>query len=132
MNILADESVDQPIVDRLRQDGHQVLFIAELEPSISDEAVLALANQHTSVLLTADRDFGDLIFRQRRDAAGVILIRLAGLLPATIAMMVSTVVCTHATELLTELLNAFTVVSPVLLVSNFFLGVLAHIPISHH
>jgi hypothetical protein len=40
MNFLADESVDQPIVDRLRQDGHNVLAVAELEPSIPDETVL--------------------------------------------------------------------------------------------
>jgi predicted nuclease of predicted toxin-antitoxin system len=108
MNILADESVDQPIMNRLRQDSHPILSIAELEPSISDEAVLALANQHASVLLTADRDFGELVFRQHRDAAGVILIRLAGLSPAAKAMLVSTVFRTHGTELL----NAFTVISP--------------------
>lgn len=36
MNLLADESVDRQIVERLRQDGHQVLYIAEVEPSISD------------------------------------------------------------------------------------------------
>ena len=31
MNLLADESIDKPIVDRLRQDSHNVLYIAELE-----------------------------------------------------------------------------------------------------
>jgi uncharacterized protein DUF5615 len=36
MNFLADESVDQPIVDRLRRDGHTVLAVVELEPSIPD------------------------------------------------------------------------------------------------
>jgi Domain of unknown function (DUF5615) len=45
MNFLADESVDQPVVERLRADGHDVLAVAELAPSIPDEAVLTLANQ---------------------------------------------------------------------------------------
>ena len=40
MKIVADESVDKQIVDRLRSSGHEVLFIAELDPGIDDEAVL--------------------------------------------------------------------------------------------
>ncbi len=44
MNILADESVDQPIVNRLREDGHTVLYVAEMDPGISDEVVLHEAN----------------------------------------------------------------------------------------
>jgi hypothetical protein len=39
VNFLADESVDKPIVDRLRQDGYQVWYIAEIAPSISDDLV---------------------------------------------------------------------------------------------
>jgi len=38
MNFLADESVDRPIVERLRQEGHQVSYIAELGPGMSDDA----------------------------------------------------------------------------------------------
>ena len=40
MILLADESVDRPIVERLRQDGHDTLYIAEMSPSISDDDVL--------------------------------------------------------------------------------------------
>jgi predicted nuclease of predicted toxin-antitoxin system len=108
MNLVADESVDQPVVDRLREDGHHVLAVAEMQPSIPDEAVLTLANQQGALLLTADKDFGELVFRQRRVSAGVLLIRLAGVSPATKAMLVSAVVREHATDLA----QAFTVVSP--------------------
>lgn len=45
MNFVADESVDGAIVKRLRQDGHQVSYVAEMEPGISDEVVLGLANR---------------------------------------------------------------------------------------
>ena len=73
MNILADESVDQPIVNRLREDGHTVLYVAEMDPGISDEVVLQEANNREFLLLTADKDFGELVFRQHRLAPGVIL-----------------------------------------------------------
>ena len=59
MKIVADESIDKQIVDRLRSDGHDVVFIAELDPGIEDEAVLLRSRESTSVLLTADKDFGD-------------------------------------------------------------------------
>jgi len=35
MNLVADESVDQPIVDQLRRDGHDVLYIAEMPQAFS-------------------------------------------------------------------------------------------------
>jgi predicted nuclease of predicted toxin-antitoxin system len=108
MNLVADESVDQPVVDWLREDSHHVLAVAEMQPSIPDEAVLTMANQQAALLLTADKDFGELVFRQRRVSTGVLLIRLAGLSPATKAMLVSAVVREHATALA----QAFTVVSP--------------------
>ncbi len=44
MNFVADEGVDSHIVAQLRQDGHDVLYIAEMEPSISDDMVLSRAN----------------------------------------------------------------------------------------
>ena len=66
MNFLADESVDHPIVLRLREDGHDVLSVAEMEPSIPDETVLSRANQRGDLLLTGDKDFGELVFGQRR------------------------------------------------------------------
>jgi predicted nuclease of predicted toxin-antitoxin system len=66
MNFVADESVDQPIVTRLREEGHKVWAIVEMEPSVSDEAVLEIANQQGMVLLTGDKDFGELVFRDRQ------------------------------------------------------------------
>ena len=46
MNILVDECVDQQIVARLRSDAHDVLCVAEMDPSIDDDEVLEAANQH--------------------------------------------------------------------------------------
>jgi len=108
MNILADESVDQPIVERLRADGHDVLAVVEMEPGLPDEDVLTLANQRGALLLTADTDFGELVFRQHRLATGLVLIRLAGLTAATKPAVVSAAIREHASELTA----AFTVVSP--------------------
>jgi predicted nuclease of predicted toxin-antitoxin system len=108
MNLLADESVNRRTVERLRREGHDVLYIAEMEPGIPDDAVLAKANERDALLLTADKDFGELAFRQKLIYSGVVLLRLAGLSPETKAGIVADVL----REREAELRQAFSVVSP--------------------
>jgi predicted nuclease of predicted toxin-antitoxin system len=74
MNLVADEGVDRQIVEQLRLAGHDVVYVAELAPSISDDEVLQQANDRQAILVTIDKDFGELVFRLNRVVAGVILI----------------------------------------------------------
>lgn len=108
MNLVADESVDRPIVERLRQDGHIVVYIAEMQPGLSDDSVLQEAHQGNALLLTSDKDFGELVFRLGRATCGVLLIRLAGLSASEKAITVANAVHDHAAELG----GKFSVVSP--------------------
>lgn len=108
MNFLADEGIDKHIVDRLRQDGHNVVYIAEEAPGITDDVILDMANQQFALLLTRDKDFGELVYRLNRVTQGVILARLDGVLSETKANIVSIAVTTHGLEMV----NAFTVISP--------------------
>ena len=108
MNFVADESVDRLIVERHRQDGHQVWDVAEMEPGISDDVVLDLANRQGALLLTADKDFGEIVFRQHRLSGGVVLVRLAGLS----ADRKASAVVTAITEVASKLPGAFTVITP--------------------
>ena len=50
-----------------------------MKPGIEDEIVLKLANDNGSLLVTQDKDFGELVFRQGLTHWGVILVRLGGL-----------------------------------------------------
>lgn len=58
--------------------GSRSVFFAELEPGLGDESVFARSVAFGGVLLTADKDFGEMVFRQQRSPAGVLLVRLAG------------------------------------------------------
>ena len=107
MNLLADESVDGPVVERLRQVGHDVVYVAELSPSMSDDQVLQLANERNALLVTADKDFGELVFRLGKAHRGVVLFRLSGLPGAVKADTVARVFQDHEAELA----GAFSVVS---------------------
>lgn len=108
MNFVADESVDQQIVNKLREDGHSVIYVAEMDPGIPDEDVIGLANQQPAILITSDKDFGELVFRQALATHGVVLIRLAGLSQSRKAEILSSAI----RERSSEIPNAFSVVTP--------------------
>jgi predicted nuclease of predicted toxin-antitoxin system len=75
VKFVADESVEGPTIIALRAAGHVVLSIAESTPGIDDEAVLRLALQEQALLVTADKDFGELVFRGYQQHCGILLIR---------------------------------------------------------
>lgn len=109
MILLADESVDRHIVERLRHDGHRVLYVAEMEPGITDELVFQHANEQNALLITADKDFGELVFREHQlTLGGVALLRLAGLSSELKADIVGRVFREQAAALS----HAFSVISP--------------------
>jgi predicted nuclease of predicted toxin-antitoxin system len=72
---LADECVAAPLVVFLRTSGHDVLYIAESAAGSSDSDVISLALRENRLLLTEDKDFGDLVFRRQRTVPGVVLMR---------------------------------------------------------
>lgn len=79
MDFVADESVDFGIIRLLRAKGHLITSIAENSPGIKDDEVLNVANSEKAILLTEDKDFGELTFRLRKYHCGILLIRLADL-----------------------------------------------------
>ncbi len=76
MNLLADECCDALVVDGLRGDGYDVLYVKELAPGSDDDTVLQLAANQQRVLLTEDKDFGELVVRLKLPAYGVVLLRM--------------------------------------------------------
>lgn len=108
MKIVADEGVDKPIVSTLRAAGFEVRYIAEEIPGAEDPAVLASAADRDCVLVTNDKDFGELVFRRQLSSAGIVLIRLQGLSSLSKGQIVADAFRTHGHEMR----DAFTVISP--------------------
>lgn len=108
MNILADESVDAPIIARLRADGHIVEEVADRYSRLPDADVLALAVRPHQLLLTADLDFGDIIMRDLSKAPsdGVVLYRLRHIPIVDKVRIVADAFAQHAVRLS----GAFTVI----------------------
>ena len=77
MKLLADEYCDAGLVEALRREGRDVTYILEMKPGASDTEVLQQARRDERILLTVDKDFGELVYRLRRPVLGLILLRLA-------------------------------------------------------
>lgn len=99
MKFVADENIDRQIVESLRREGHVIWYVAEMDPGVSDQDVLNLANHEHAILITADKDFGELVYRQRLINPGVILLRLSGLLPTAKAELVLKALAAHTEEI---------------------------------
>jgi predicted nuclease of predicted toxin-antitoxin system len=90
MRLCANENMAEDTVLRLRRDGHEVLWIRDAAPGSSDVVVLARAQAEARLLLTFDKDFGDLVYRQGVVAAGgVILFRISQPSSAAVADRIS-------------------------------------------
>ena len=77
MKLLVDECCDPRLVAALRQAGHDVRYVLETDPGASDDDLFALSVEEGRIVITEDKDFGELAIRHGRSLPGLILIRSA-------------------------------------------------------
>jgi predicted nuclease of predicted toxin-antitoxin system len=105
MKFLLDQSTDARLLPFLKHLGHDVKRIgSHYPPGLSDEAVLSLAHQKQRILITDDRDFGELIFRLAHPHAGVIFLRLGKYAPLQLKTKRLSFVLTHYANQLDQFL----------------------------
>ena len=96
MRLCANENLPEDCILRLRQEGHDVLWIREAAPGSSDTAVLARAREENRLLITFDKDFGELVFRRGAKASlGIVLFRIAQPSAAVIATRVAVILASR-------------------------------------
>ena len=73
---VADESVDFNLIRFMRGKGLSVISILEEAASIKDNLVLKLAVEKNVILITEDKDFGELVFKLKLPHSGILLLRI--------------------------------------------------------
>jgi predicted nuclease of predicted toxin-antitoxin system len=76
VNLLADECCDALLVAGLRGDGHDAAYVRESAHGSDDQTVLQMAASQQRILITEDKDFGELVVRLKWPAFGIILVRI--------------------------------------------------------
>jgi len=89
MRFLANENIPYDAIVALRNRGHDVAWVRTEAPGSRDEEVLARAVLEKRILLTFDKDFGELAFRKKLPALyGIILFRIPTPSPAEVTRMI--------------------------------------------
>ena len=76
MRFLIDESTGPAVARWLSTQGHEIFSVYTEARGMTDDAILQKAFDESWILITDDKDFGEMIFRERRQHKGVVLLRL--------------------------------------------------------
>ena len=96
------------IVAALRSAGCDVAWTLEDSSGAPDDAVIARAANEQRVLITEDKDLGDLVYRSGRASSGVCLLRLTGLSASAREDRMTALIAKHGARLT----KCFTVIEP--------------------
>src|SRR5436190_21220585 len=75
MRFLVDESTGRKTCELLIEAGHDAVFVGDAMPGSADGVVLARAESENRILITDDKDFGELVLRLDSPSTGVVLLR---------------------------------------------------------
>ncbi len=82
MKFTANENFPLASVNCLRNSGYDVTAVIEETPGAEDKDILARANHEKRIILTFDRDYGELIYKLKLPVpGGVIYFRFNPLTP---------------------------------------------------
>ncbi|MFN8559692.1 MAG: DUF5615 family PIN-like protein [Dehalococcoidia bacterium] len=74
---MLDENIPGDVVAAFRALGYDVVWVRQAMPGAGDTAILARAQREKRIVVTFDKDFGELAYRANLPASsGVILLRL--------------------------------------------------------
>jgi len=76
MRFLVDECTGPAVAQWLRDQSHEVFSVFKEARGMSDDNILAKAYSENWVLITNDKDFGEMVYREKRLHHGVIFLRL--------------------------------------------------------
>jgi len=100
MHLLADESCDFAVVRALRDAGFDVMALSESSPGVEDHVVIDLAIHERRMVITEDKDFGQLVYAEGRATGGVLFLRFPARARALMAESVVEVIKQHGDRLM--------------------------------
>ena len=79
MKLLADENLDNEIILQLRKLDFDIVSVREFFSGYDDFNVLKISFNENRILITEDKDFGELVNKYDQNHCGIILLRLQDL-----------------------------------------------------
>lgn len=76
MKVLIDVSAGFSVGQVFAERGYDVVYVRDRDPKMKDEDILNWAVTEQRLVVTQDKDFGELVFRKSLTLAGILLLRL--------------------------------------------------------
>ncbi len=76
LRFIVDVGVSKKVEQYLRDTGCDVTAVREVNPRASDSEMLKLAVEDSRIVMTMDKDFGELVYRLGKAHAGVLVLRM--------------------------------------------------------
>ncbi|HDR51420.1 MAG TPA: hypothetical protein ENN90_07340 [Mariniphaga anaerophila] len=106
MKFLADENLEYSIISFLRERDIDVIAVRDILKGVPDAEIINYAFQNNLIIITSDKDFGELTFRLRKPNHGIVLMRIAEDIPEEKADLL----CKSLQKLGDKVMNKFVVV----------------------
>ncbi|OGX02787.1 MAG: hypothetical protein A2Y00_08210 [Omnitrophica WOR_2 bacterium GWF2_43_52] len=75
---MANVNIEKPVVDSLLKKGFDVKWVTDIDKKMPDTRVCEIANSENRIILTNDKDFGEIVFLQKKIVQGIVLLRIKG------------------------------------------------------
>ena len=99
LKFLVDMGVGTKVESWLIANGHDVTTVRALDPRLPDQTILQIAARENRIVVTMDKDFGDMVYRDSHIHAGVLLLRLEAAASHEKVRIVAGIVSQHANKL---------------------------------
>lgn len=76
MKFLVDVGVSNKVEEYLFAEGHDTKCIRKIDPRLRDSEIINIAAMENRIIVTMDKDFGELVFKTGRVHSGILLLRL--------------------------------------------------------
>ena len=103
---MLDENIGKTVANRLREDNYDIKSAIEDMRGASDALILSTARKERRIIVTLDRDFGILAFRDSKKHLGILFLRLQQESSNTIYMVLSNVLSEHGNKLWGKFITA--------------------------
>jgi predicted nuclease of predicted toxin-antitoxin system len=76
LKFLIDIGVSKKLEEWLRVSGYDIKAMRDIDPKAEDTKILSVAVSESRMVVTMDKDFGELVFKSGKAHAGVLILRL--------------------------------------------------------
>jgi predicted nuclease of predicted toxin-antitoxin system len=99
VKFLTDVGVGKKVETWLIENGYDVKAVRDLDPRMADQKILAIAAQEQRMVITMDKDFGEMVYQAGQLHTGVLLLRLEQATGAEKCRVVADIVTNHADKI---------------------------------